>query len=199
LITTRSGFLVTHDVFEGNTLRVHTMMGIAQRFQQRVGDTKPVIMADAAMLSRANTHELASNGYRYIVGVRLANTTRKLTDRTHLKLPHTRKALTRFENVYTDPTVALICEFSQTQCIKNKREFDKQVQRSHDLLTHQEPGRRAKFVKKANKSDRTFEFDVAHQATAKKLLGIKGYVTNLSKQELSNTQVVAYHHELWHI
>jgi transposase len=199
LITTRSGFPVMHDVFEGNTFEGHTMMGIVQRLQQRVGDTKPVIVADAAMLSQANIQELAAKGCRYIVGARLANTTRKLIDRIHLELPRTNKALTRFEDVYADPAVALICEFSQTRYKKDKRELDKQVQRAHDLLARQEPGRRAKFVKKANKSDRPFEFDLAHQATAEKLLGIKGYVTNLSEQELSNAQVVAYYHELWYI
>lgn len=38
LITTRSGFPVMHEVFEGNTFEGHTMLQILKRFQQPVGD-----------------------------------------------------------------------------------------------------------------------------------------------------------------
>ena len=31
------------------------------------------------------------------------------------------------------------------------------------------------------------------------MLGIKGYVTNLSEEELTNEDVVAYYHDLWHV
>ena len=48
LITTRSGFPVMHEVFEGNTFEGHTMLDVVHRFQERVGETKPVIVADAA-------------------------------------------------------------------------------------------------------------------------------------------------------
>jgi transposase len=80
LITTRLGFPVMHEVFEGNTFEGHTMLAIVQRFQERVGPTKPVIVADAAMLSKANTQQLETEGYRYIVGARLANTASSFID-----------------------------------------------------------------------------------------------------------------------
>jgi len=32
-----------------------------------------------------------------------------------------------------------------------------------------------------------------------KLLGIKGYVTNIPQEKLSNEQVIAYYQELWHV
>src|SRR5690606_23441612 len=32
-----------------------------------------------------------------------------------------------------------------------------------------------------------------------KLLGIKGYITNVSESVLSNSQVIDYYHELWHV
>jgi transposase len=62
-----------HEVFEGNTFEGHTMLAIVHRFQERVGETKPVIVADAAMLSKANMQQLEAEGYSYIVGARLAS------------------------------------------------------------------------------------------------------------------------------
>jgi len=47
-----------HKVFEGNTFEGNTMLDILHRFQQRVGETKPVIVADAAILLKANMQQL---------------------------------------------------------------------------------------------------------------------------------------------
>ena len=74
LITTRLGFPVMHEVFEGNTFEGKTMLDIVHRFQERVGNTKSVIVADAGMLSKANMQQLEDDGYSYIVGARLAST-----------------------------------------------------------------------------------------------------------------------------
>ncbi len=62
LITTRSGFPVMHEVFEGNTFEGKTMLKVIQRFQERVGVTKPVIVADAGMLSKDNMLKLENEG-----------------------------------------------------------------------------------------------------------------------------------------
>ena len=69
LITTRSGFPVMHEVFEGNTFEGHTMLAIVRRFQERVGETKPVIVADAAMLSKANMQQLEKEGYLSLIHI----------------------------------------------------------------------------------------------------------------------------------
>ena len=37
------------------------------------------------------------------------------------------------------------------------------------------------------------------KAKTEKLLGIKGYITNVSETVLSNSQVIEYYHELWHV
>ena len=80
--------------------------------------------------------------------------------------------------------VFVICEFSEARYKKDKREFDKQVERALKLLERNEPGRRAKFVKKSEEKDKPFIFDTALQAKAEKLLGIKGYVTNITEKEM---------------
>ena len=199
LITTRSGFPVMHEVFEGNTFEGHTMLAVVKRFQEQVGETKPVIVADAAMLSKTNMQELEKEGYFYIVGARLANTARGFIDQIDRKLLRTDKAMMRFDYGHAVENAAMICEFSDARYKKDKREFDKQVKRALDLLERNEPGRRAKFVKKSTEKDKPFIFDTVLQAKTEKLLGVKGFVTNIPEETMSSTEVISYYRDLWHV
>ena len=67
------------------------------------------------------------------------------------------------------------------------------------LIERKEPGRRAKFVKKSDQQGAPFVFDAELRTKAEKLLGIKGYVTNIPEQEMSNADVVTHYKELWHV
>jgi transposase len=219
LITTRAGFPVAHEVFEGNTFEGNTMLGIVRTFQKRVGDAKPVIVADAAMLSRANMSRLEADGYRYIVGARLANMPHALITQVHqalsqvdlstirLAMPTSRaskdegipsESANDQANATPHAPATMVCEFSQKRYKKDKREFDKQVQRALALVARKEPGRRAKFVKKI-RGGKAFAFDDDLKAKAEKLLGIKGYVTNIPQEQLSSAEIIAHYHELWHV
>jgi transposase len=203
LITTRSGFPVMHEVFEGNTFEGHTMLVILKRFQQRVGtDCKPVIVADAAMLSTDNMHKLHEQGYRYIVGARLSNSAKTFVDQIDAQMPRTDGATARFKHTLKKARVKtivdVVCHFSEARYKKDRRELDKQINRALALLERNEPGQRAKFVKKAD-GKKLFEFNVALKAKTERLLGIKGYVTNISQEELSDQDIVTYYHDLWHI
>jgi len=203
LITTRSGFPVMHEVFEGNTFEGHTMLAILKRFQQRVGtNCKPVIVADAAMLSAENMQKLSEQGYRYIVGARLANSAKTFVDQIQAQLPRTDGAMARFKHTLKrgalKAAVDVVCHFSEARYKKDRREFDKQVARALALLERNEPGRRAKFVKKADDT-KLFEFNTDLKAKTERLLGVKGYVTNIAQSELSDQDIVDYYHDLWHI
>ena len=150
LITTRSGFPVMHEVFEGKTFEGQTMLKILERFQQRVGNhCKPVIVADAAMLSTENMASLSSQGYRFIVGARLANHSKTLIDRISAQTPRVDGTTARFEhtmkNDQASVDVSVVCQFSTARYKKDKRELDKQLNRALLLIERNEPGRRARF------------------------------------------------------
>jgi len=161
-----------------------------------------VIVADAAMLSTDNMHKLHEQGYRYIVGARLSNSTKMFVDQIDNQMPRTDGAIARFKHTLkkgqVKAIVDVVCHFSLARHKKDRREFEKQVNRALALLERNEPGRRAKFVKKAD-GKKLFEFNVALKAKAERLLGIKGYVTNIPQEELSDQDIVTYYHDLWHI
>lgn len=128
-----------HEVFEGNTFEGNTMLEILKRVQQRVGEhCKPVIVADAAMLSTSNMQTLDEQGYRYIVGARLANSTKTFVDQIEAQWPRTDGAMARFTHKLRKGSlkteVEVICHYSEARLRKDRREFDKQVARARALL-----------------------------------------------------------------
>ena len=173
------------------------MLKILRRFEQRVGPTKPIIVVDAAMLSKANMLQLNADGYRYIVGARLANMTQRYIDQIAQELPRVDQAIKRFPEAHVG--MSMVCQFSTTRYRKDRRELEKQVTRAMTLIERKEPGRRAKFVKKSVKKDQPFIFDLDLRAKTEKLLGIKGYVTNIPEEDMSNAEVITYYKDLWHV
>jgi transposase len=73
LLVTRSGFPLSYKVFSGNTFEGKTMLHVVEAFMSAHPQTKPIIVADAAMLDEERLSELSQKGLSYIVGVRLAS------------------------------------------------------------------------------------------------------------------------------
>jgi hypothetical protein len=197
LLVTSQGFPLMHEVYKGNMFEGHTMLSVVKAFQKRHVDTKPIIVADAAMLSCQNLQLLETEGYQYIVGARLANTTRSFIDTVTTALIREDGATVRL--AYPGRTYEMICTYSEQRAKKDRREFEKQIARAYELIARQEPGKRAKFVKKSPNSEASFVLDEALKKKAERLLGIKGYCTNIPEDLLSNEQITSYYHDLWRV
>ena len=73
---------------------------------------------------------------------------------------------------------------------------EKDIAKAQLLIGKGEPGRRAKFIKGGKK---VYVLDEDRVRRAKRLLGIKGYCTNIPKQKLDDRSVIARYHDLWHV
>src|SRR5439155_16048777 len=100
---------------------------------------------------------------------------------------------------YPRRSYEVICSYSEKRAKKDRRELEKQLMRARQLIERKESGRRAKFIKKKLKGADCFVLNEELKAKAEKLIGIKGYITNVSETVLSNSQVIEYYHELWHV
>ena len=193
LLVTASGFPVAWEVFKGNTFEGHTMLPMLSHFAEVNNVPLPIIVADAAMLSKTNLSDLRARGISYIVGARLANTSPGFIADVSRALDRTDGKTVRLP--YRDETV--ICAFSGKRYRKDRREMDKQAERARALIARNESGRRAKFVKKTGNG--AVAFDSALQDKTERLLGIKGYVTNIPEETLGATEVIAFYHNLWRV
>lgn len=149
------------------------------------------------MLSEDNMKSLDVQGYQYIVGARLANTTKAFINQIDTQLARTDGASIRLP--YPKRGYEVICAYCEKRFKKDRRELDKQLTRAKALIERKESDRRAKFIKKKIRGVDCFVLNEELQAKTEKLLGIKGYITNVPQTVLSNTQVIEYYHELWHV
>lgn len=197
LLVTLQGFPLKCEIFNGNTFEGHTMLKVVKQFQERRKNVKPIIVADAAMLSKENMMLLEAEGYQYIVGARLANASDSFIDTLTSALNKQDGHSIRLP--YPNRPYNVICAYSEKRAKKDRREFDKQLTRASELISRKELGKRAKFVKKSENHKDALELNEELKAKTEKLLGIKGYVTNIPLETLSNKQVISYYQELWHV
>jgi len=197
LLVTSQGFPLMHELYKGNTFEGHTMLSVVKHFQTLHEGVKPIIVADSAMLSKENMELLGAEGYRYIVGARLANAPNEFITKVVNALQQKDGQTVRL--AYPKRDYSVICSYCQRRAKKDHWEFAKQLKRAQQLIESQEPGKRAKFVKKSKNDKEAFVLNEQLKNKTEKLLGIKGYCTNIAQEELSNDKVVNHYHELWRI
>lgn len=73
LLVGLGGYAIGYDIFEGDTYEGHTLIPFLEKITIRFDLGKPVIVADAGLLSADNLKELRKAGYRYILGARIKN------------------------------------------------------------------------------------------------------------------------------
>lgn len=82
-----NGYPIGYDIFEGNTFEGHTLIPVLEHFQDKFELSKPIVIADAGLLSKDNIGKLKEKGYQYILGAKLKNETEALKkDITELDL-----------------------------------------------------------------------------------------------------------------
>lgn len=193
LLVTSEGFPLGYEVFKGNTFEGKTMIPVIEAFAEAHDVSMPIVVADAAMLSRENVNKLTERGCSYIVGARLANCSPALIAQITHTLKKQDGATVRLSSVHGD----LVCAFSSKRYRKDKLEMDRQLAKAEILIAKAEPGKRAKFVKKANGG--AYTLNEALHAKAASLLGIKGYYTNILKERMDNVAIIARYRDLWHV
>ena len=73
LLVGHGGNPIGYELFEGNIFEGDTFIPVLQHMEQRFNLGKPVVIADAGLLSKKNTLSLEANGYQYILGARPKN------------------------------------------------------------------------------------------------------------------------------
>jgi hypothetical protein len=75
LLVGEGGYPIGYDIFEGNTFEGHTLIPTLEKIQKKYGFDKPIVVADAGLLSKENIKKLQENKYQFILGARIKNET----------------------------------------------------------------------------------------------------------------------------
>lgn len=189
LLVDQHGFPLGLHSFEGNTAETKTILPVIETFKKAHGLTNITVVADAAMLSQKNLEALSAAGYTYIVGSRLQKIpyaiaeyqkTGKLTDLQIITTQLNEKQ-------------RIIYQYREKRATLDLKNIEKQIARAEKIINGKLTDKRAKFVQLQTKEKKLNQQLIDK---AKSLAGIKGYVTNVA---LSDEQVIAFYHTLWHV
>lgn len=192
LMVSKDGFPLAFDIFPGNTFEGHTILPVVKAFIQKNNVKQFTVVADAAMISADNIKELRAEGIHYIVGARMGNLPQGVFENINAKIKREDGKAIR---IHTDKG-HLICSFSNVRYRKDKYEMEKQILKAQTIIKSPSKSTKAKFVKAHNEELKLNEELI--QKTSK-LLGIKGYYTDLNEQDFPTNKVIERYHELYKV
>jgi len=86
--------------------------------------------------------------------------------------------------------------YSAKRAARDNKTLTIQENRAREIIAGEKKAKTTRFVKNAN-GKRTL--DQAGLDRARKLAGLKGYVTNIDAATMPAAEVIASYHDLWHV
>ena len=180
-----------------------------------------VVVADAGMLSAGNLKALDAAGLRFIVGSRVTKSPADLeshfrwngdafTDGQNIDTITGRVATTKARTVNNaaeraepvwDPAVhqtswRAVWAYSTKRAVRDAKTLTLQEDKAKAVIAGEKAARTPRFVRVKNG---TRSLDEASLARARRLVGLKGYVTNIPAALMPAGEVIAGYHELGHV
>lgn len=192
LMVTPEGLPISYEVFSGNTFEGHTLIPFITSFVKKHKVETFTVVADAAMISFENVAALRTEKINYIVGARLGNISAELLETIDNKLPRTDGSVIRLK---TDNGF-LVCSFSKKRFNKDKYEMNKQIDRAKLMLSQPSKVKKVKYLKSSD-SKMALNEKLIEKTT--KLLGVKGYYTDIEESVANNATIISRYHDLYKV
>lgn len=192
LMVTKEGFPVACEIFSGNTFEGHTIIPVVKRFIEKNRVKEFTVVADAAMISMDNINELTDNNINYIVGARLGNISAELLEAIDKNICREDGKSIRLK---TDLGY-MVCGYSSARYRKELHEMNNQIEKARLVVEQPSKTKKLKFIQTKNQKVVLNEKLIKK---TKKILGIKGYYTNLPPTVADDTTIIGRYHELYRI
>jgi len=192
LMVSKEGLPVAYEVFSGNTFEGHTIVPVMEDFIKRNGVKDFTVVADAAMISTENVKLLTQSNINYIVGARLGNIPAALMGAIDKSISREDGKSIRIKT----GSGYLVCSYSSVRYRKDKYEMEKQIEKAKQVIAKPSKSKKLKFTQT---KDQEIELNEALIEKTKKLLGIKGYYTNLEASVVDDKTIIERYHELYKI
>lgn len=197
LLVGLGGYAIGYDIFEGNIYEGHTLIPFIEKISLKFNLNKPIVVADAGLLSNDNIKALEKMGYEYIIGARLKNESDSLKSQI-LQASFEDATTVHFKR---QKHTRLIVNYSAQRATKDaynrKRgltRLEKQVKAGKLTKTSINNKGYNKYLKLIG--DVSIEIDYEKYSCDNVWDGLKGYITNT---RLDDKQVMENYKNLWHI
>ena len=197
LLVASGGNPIGYEIYEGNISEGHTMIPLIRKLASRFGFDKPIVVADAGLLSKANIEELTRDGYQYILGARPKSETEKIKEQIlALGMKHGDVVEIRKDG---DVRIVLSCTEKRAKKDAHNRQRGLarlQKRMASGRLTKQNINNRGynKYLKM--EGEVTISINMEKYEADAAWDGIKGYVTNTT---LTKDEVIDNYSNLWFI
>jgi len=193
------GYPIGYDIFEGNTFEGKTLLPVLNHIAERYDFGKPVVVADAAMLSKDNLDQLDRAKYPFIVAARIRNETAAMQEEILSRCG----ALANGQSVVIDHKQGrrLIVSYSDKRAGKDEYNRKRGLARlrkriGSGRMTKEHLNNRGynKFLKLTGEV--TVEIDESRIERAARWDGLKGFITNT---DLPPDEIIENYGQLWRI
>ena len=199
LLVGPNGYPIGYEIFEGNKYEGHTLIPVLEHFQQRFDLSRPIIIADAGLLSTTNIKDLRAKEYEFILGARLKNESDEIKEQIlHLSLADGDSSVIKLTNC-----LRLIVSYSKKRAVQDLKNRERGINRlernlKKGKLTKSHINNRGynKYLKL--KGEIKIEIDYEKFQADNRWDGLKGYLTNTSTR-LSAKDIIENYNQLWHI
>lgn len=196
LLVGTNGYPIGYQIFEGNTSETKTLIPVLESFQKKFKIDKPIIVADAALLSQKNIEALQKNKYKYILGARVKNETEAIKAKIiALDVEESKPKELKSKNG------RLVISYSAKRASKDKKNREKGLRRlekrvNTGKLSKEHINNRGynKYLKLSGEMNISIDYEKYLADTVWD--GLKGYVTNTN---LSRNNVIEKYSQLWQI
>jgi transposase len=197
LLVGTDGYPIGYDIFEGGTYEGHTLIPILEKFEQRFKLDKPIVVADAGLLSSKNIEALKAKKYTFILGARIKNESKKIKD----KIKGFNLQDGEVVKINKPDDTVLIISYSNKRASKDLSNRERGLKRLEKSL-------KAGKLTKSNINNRGYnkylkmegeiKIDIDYEKFKNDSTwdGLKGYITNTS---LTGTEVIDNYNNLWKI
>jgi len=197
LLVGLGGYAIGYDIFEGNIYEGHTLIPFIEKTIRKFNLNKPVVVADAGLLSNNNITALEQMGYQYIIGARIKSESNLIIKKIFSKQLEDNQIM----SIKKQDDTRLIVSYSQKRASKDEhnrkrglKRLEKQINKGK--LTKANINNRGynKYLKM--EGDVSIRIDYEKFNNDKSWDGLKGYITN---SKLKNKQIIENYNNLWHI
>ncbi|MCH6236828.1 IS1634 family transposase [Cognataquiflexum rubidum] len=196
LLVGPQGYPLGYDIFEGSTYEGYTLIPVLENIQKKFSIGKPIVIADAGLLSSANIKALISHGYRFVLGGKIRNESKEIKD-----------AIQKLEITEDNPGEVkkdgyrLVVSFSEKRLKKDAHNRKKGLEKLEKKVKNGKIDKSSINNRGYNKylkleSEIKVAIDYTKYQLDARWDGLKGYLTNT---DMKSKEVIAAYGNLWQI
>lgn len=196
IIVAEEGYPIGYDIFEGSTFEGHTLIPVLEQVSKKFAIKKPIVVADAGLLSKKNIEALDQAEYQYILGGKIKNESTQIKSKVLSKVIEQDKPI-----LLKKGGQKIIVSYSANRAAKDQHNRQRGLERLEKKLktgkltkAHVNNRGYNKYLKMDGQIDISINYEKFKED--EKWDGLKSYVTNTA---LSRKEVISAYSNLWHI